>query len=103
MRRKTILSLLSAVLILTGCASSPKPYIQQTVPPLDSSLAADCKALPVPPDGDYDELTGWMVEVIGMYGECAGRHMATVKAWEETEKDKSSKKTVGKTVRPPRV
>ena len=26
--------------------------------------AADCKALPEPPDGDYDELTGWMVDVV---------------------------------------
>ena len=83
MRRKTILSLLSAVLILTGCASSPKPSIQPTVPPLDSSLAADCKALPTPPEGDYDELTGWMVDVIGMYGECAARHRATVGLWQE--------------------
>ena len=83
MRRKTVLSLLIAVLILTGCASSPKPSIQPTVPPLDSSLAADCKALPTPPDGDYDELTGWMVDVIGLYGECAARHRATVKVWEE--------------------
>ena len=81
MRRKTILSLLSAVLILTGCVSSPKPSIQPTVPPLDSSLAADCKALPAPPDGDYDELTSWMVDVIGMYGECAARHRATVGLW----------------------
>ncbi|WP_456238719.1 Rz1-like lysis system protein LysC [Oxalobacter paeniformigenes] len=82
MRRKTILSLLSAVLILIGCASSPKPSIQPTVPPLDSSLAADCKALPEPPDGDYDELTGWMVDVIGMYGECAARHKTMVRVWE---------------------
>ena len=81
MRKRTALCLLSAVLMLTACASSPKLSIQPTVPPLDSSLAADCKALPEPPDGDYDELTGWMVDVIGMYGECAGRHRATVKMW----------------------
>lgn len=83
MRRKTVLSLLIAVLMLTGCASSPMLSIQPTVPPLDSRLAADCKALPEPPDGDYDELTGWMVDVIGMYGECAARHSATVKVWGE--------------------
>ena len=81
MRKRTVLCLLSAVLILTGCASSPKPSIQPTVLPLDSSLAADCKALPTPPAGDYDELTGWMVDVIGMYGECAARHRATVAVW----------------------
>ena len=85
MRKRTALCLLSAVLILTGCASSPKPSILPTVPPLDTSLAADCKALPEPPDGDYDELTGWMVDVIGLYGECAAMHKATVKAWESIE------------------
>ena len=84
MRRKTILSLLIAVLMLTGCASSKMQYVQQ-MPPLDSSLAADCKPLPEPPDGDYDELTGWMMDVIGMYGECAGRHRAIVKTWESIE------------------
>lgn len=81
MRKRTVLCLLSAALILTGCASSPKPSIQPTVPPLDSSLAADCKALPTPPAGDYDALTGWMVDVIGLYGECAAQHRATVAVW----------------------
>ena len=80
MRRKTILSLLTVVLMLTGCASSRMQYVQQ-IPPLDSSLAADCKALPDPPEGDYDELTGWMMDVIGMYGECAARHRVTVAVW----------------------
>lgn len=82
MRKGIVLCLLSAVLMLTGCASSPMPS-QPPIPPLDSSLAADCKALPTPPDGDYDELTGWMVDVIGLYGECAARHRATVKVWGE--------------------
>lgn len=82
MRKRTILCLLTAVLMLTACASSRMPSQPQT-PPLDSSLAADCKALPEPPDGDYDELTDWMVDVIGLYGECAGRHRETVKAWRE--------------------
>ena len=82
MRRKTVLSLLIAVLMLTACASSPMPS-QPPIPPLDSSLAADCKALPEPPEGDYDDLTDWMVDVIGMYGECAGRHRAIVKVWGE--------------------
>lgn len=82
MRRKTVLSLLIAVLMLTGCASSRMPS-QPQIPPLDSSLAKDCPALPAPPDGDYDELTGWMVDVIGMYGECAARHKAVVKLWQK--------------------
>lgn len=83
MRRKTVLSLLIAVLILTGCASSKMPS-QPPIPPLDSSLAADCKLLPEPPEGDYDDLTGWMVDVIGLYGECAARHKSVVDLWERT-------------------
>ena len=82
MRKRTILCLLTAVLMLAACTSSRMP-LQPQIPPLDSSLVADCKALPEPPDGDYDELTDWMVDVIGMYGECAARHRATVKAWRE--------------------
>ena len=84
MRKRTVLCLCSVVLILNGCASSPMPS-QPPIPPLDSSLAADCKALPTPPDGDYDELTGWMVDVIGLYGECAARHRATVELWGRNE------------------
>lgn len=83
MRRKTVLSLLIASLILTGCASSPMPS-QPPIPPLDSSLAADCKPLPVPPEGDYDDLTGWIVDVIGLYGECAARHRTVVNMWLKT-------------------
>ena len=78
MLKKTTLSLWIAALLATGCASSKMQYVQP-IPPLDSSLAADCSQLPEPPDGD---LTGWMVDVIGMYGDCAARHRATVKAWE---------------------
>ena len=80
MRKRIVLCLLSAVWMLTACASSKMPS-QLPIPPLDSSLAADCKLLPEPPDGDYDELISWMVDVIGIYGECAGRHRATVKVW----------------------
>lgn len=88
MRRKTILSLLIAVLIATGCASSKMPSQLPTVPPLDSSLAAHCRLLPEPPEGDYDELTGWMLDVINQYGECASRHHATVKAWNAMKTEK---------------
>ncbi len=83
MRRKMILSPLIVALILTGCASSRMQCEPQT-PPLDSSLAADCKLLPDPPDGTYDDLTGWMVDVIGLYGDCAARHRSVVGLWERT-------------------
>ena len=81
MNSQRILYGLIAALILSGCASSSQPSVLQTVPPLDSSLAAYCKPLPEPPDGDYDELTDWMVDVVGLYGECASRHHAIVHAW----------------------
>lgn len=80
MLKKTTLSLLTAVLILTGCASSKVPS-QPQIPPLDSSLAANCPMLPEPPEGDYDKLTGWVLDVIGMYGDCAARHKQTAKLW----------------------
>lgn len=81
MLKKTTLPLLIASLMLTGCASSKMQYVQP-IPPLDSSLAADCRLLPEPPESNYDGLAVWMVDVIGIYGDCAARHRATVKAWE---------------------
>ena len=80
MRERIILLLTTAVLILSGCASSKMP-LQPPIPPLDSSLAADCRLLPEPPEGGYDDLMTWMVSVIGMYGDCAARHKQTVNAW----------------------
>ena len=62
MLKKTTVSLWIAALMATGCASSKMQYAQP-IPPLDSSVAADCSQLPGPPDGDYDELTGWMLAV----------------------------------------
>src|SRR3569623_947380 len=81
--RTLLLCLLTAALMLSGCASSPAPLVPSTKPLLDSALAADCKPLGQPdkPD-DYDAWLTWMVDVVlPNYGDCAIRHRRTIEAW----------------------
>lgn len=81
--RLSSLCLLTASLMLAGCASSPTPLPQPTpVPPLSSDLAADCAQLTAPTALDYDVWLDWTTQtVLPAYAECAARHHATVQAW----------------------
>ena len=82
MLRKNILCLLAAVWMLTGCASSRKPSMQQTdVPPLDAALAAPCQEILPPDSADIDAYLDWSIDLLGKYGDCARRHQAVVQAW----------------------
>lgn len=56
--------------------------MQQTVPQLDSSLAAPCKTLVAPQLLDFDDWQVWTQDVVlQAYGDCAARHLKTVQAW----------------------
>lgn len=77
-----LLCLMTAALMLSGCAASRTQYVQRTVPPLDSRLSEPCQPLPDPPAGDYDAWQAWVQDqVLVAYGECAAKHRETVKAW----------------------
>ena len=81
MRSKLIPFLPIAGLMLSDCASSPRP-LPQPMPPLETSLAQPCLQIPDPPAGSYDAWQDWMQnEVLKAYGLCAARHAATVAAW----------------------
>lgn len=73
--------LLSASLLLVSSACSKQPLATPT-PVLEANLSADCPPLPNPPIPFLDpERSLWAETVIAMYGDCAGRHHATVEAW----------------------
>ena len=85
------LCLMTAVLLLSGCAALNPPLMQRTVPPLDSQLAQLCPPLPEPPRGDYDAWQAWMQDqVLVAYGICAARHRETVEAYEILRESSSS-------------
>lgn len=86
MLRKIILCPLLATSMLTGCASSKPQLIQPTIPDLDSALAAPCPPLTAPTDSAVDSLIESYLEAATKYGDCARRHDATVKAWQELKK-----------------
>jgi hypothetical protein len=77
-----LLYLTIAVLILSGCVASRTQFVPRTVPPLDSRLAEPCQPIPDPPAGGYDAWQAWVQDrVLVLYGECASRHLETVRAW----------------------
>lgn len=78
---KPRLCLLIASLMLCGCASSPLQLPRQ-IPPLDFSLAQPCQPLPDFTGTGYDEMQDWVQQtVLQLYGTCAARHAAAVRAW----------------------
>ena len=83
MPRKTILCLILAVSVLTGCASSKPQLIQPTIPSLDSALSAPCPPVSEPVDDSVDSLIDSYLDLVGKYSDCSRRHDATVEAWEK--------------------
>lgn len=82
-----LLCLITAALILSGCAASPIRFVPRTVPPLDSELAQPCPQIPDPPAGDYDAWQAWVQDrVLVAYGVCAARHRETVGAYDSLRK-----------------
>lgn len=79
MRQRLILS---ALLLLSLGACSPRVFWTPTVPRLAANLAAPCPPLPLPPEPLTDPDRGfWEADMIAKYGDCAARHRATVDAW----------------------
>ena len=77
------LCLLIAVLILSGCSAvMPLSRLHAPLyPPLDASLAADCRLPDVSPVADYDEWDKENADILAALADCAVRHHQTVKAW----------------------
>ena len=83
MHKLKSLYLLIAVLMTAGCATSKAPLMPPTrqQAQLDSKLAEPCAVIPYPDSQDFDVWQLWAQQLLTAYGECAGRHAETVKAW----------------------
>ena len=81
MRSICVLCLFCASLTLSGCETLTSLLTRQ-IPPLDTSLAADCPTLTKPQKPDYDVWQFWVEQVVlPAYHDCASRHHQTVKSW----------------------
>lgn len=68
-----------ALLTLSACASATTPPVEK--PPLDPSLTQPCPPLAADlATGEAGELLAKLVEVAGLYYECAARHEGLVKS-----------------------
>lgn len=79
MRTPSILIALLASLSLAACGKPLKP----PTGPLPANLRQPCPPLPLPPKplvGEARDL--WEAAIITLYGECAARHLAAIKATE---------------------
>lgn len=67
------------LLLLAACS---RTLSVTPTPALQANLAQPCPPLPLPPDPLLDpERAMWEAATIALYGDCADRHQATVKAW----------------------
>ena len=74
------LSIAMCALMLTACASRPKPSVSPTV--TQANLLQPCPKLPEPKGETMTggETLSYLVDVIGLYGDCRARHEALAKA-----------------------
>ena len=71
------------LLMLGGCSKSVSIA---PIPALQANLAQPCQVLPSPPDPLNDPARAvWEMDLIAAYGDCAARHLATVKAWPKAD------------------
>lgn len=77
MKARPLACALCLTLLLTACAKPLKVQIE----PLPANLRQPCLELPLPPVPLIDAARAlWETEIIRLYGTCAARHLATVKA-----------------------
>lgn len=79
--RHQMLLALAAVLMMTACASSVPPAtgLQR---PLPAAALQLCPAPPTLGSGEVDEVAATLMDMYGLYGQCAGLHADLVRALE---------------------
>jgi len=83
---KTILSLLTADLTLTACASGTPPTQTPSLFPPESEMQL-CPALPMPQSGALTDLLTNHIAVTKAYHQCKDRHQGLVDWLEKTASD----------------
>lgn len=69
------LSLLSLVMLLTGCMVTPSPSY---MPALPANLAVECEKLPPLKDTKADTVFMWTLDAVNFNHRCARLHSDTV-------------------------
>lgn len=75
------LPVLAAVLMMTACASSAPP-VTALRQPLPAAALQLCPAPPMPASAEVDEVAAVLMDMYGLYGQCAGLHADLVRALE---------------------
>ena len=75
------LPVLAAVLLMTACASSAPP-VTALRQPLPAAALQLCPAPPMPASAEVDEVAAVLMDMYGLYGQCAGLHADLVRALE---------------------
>lgn len=75
------LPVLAAVLMMTACASSAPP-VTALRQPLPAAALQLCPAPPMLGSAEVDEVAAALMDMYGLYGQCAGLHADLVRALE---------------------
>ena len=76
-----LLLALVAVLMMTACASSAPP-VTALRQPLPAAALQLCPAPPMLGSAEVDEVAAVLMDMYGLYGQCAGLHADLVRALE---------------------
>ncbi len=72
---------LAAVLMMTACASSAPP-VTALQRPLPAAALQLCPAPPMLDSAEVDDVAAALMDMYGLYGQCAGLHADLVQALE---------------------
>ncbi len=75
------LLVLAAASMMTACASS-NPHASALPRPLPAAALQLCPAPPAPPGAEVDEVAAALMDMYGLYGQCAALHADLVRALE---------------------
>lgn len=79
--RLRLLLALVAVLMMTACASSAPP-VTALQRPLPAAALQLCPAPPMLDSAEVDDVAAALMDMYGLYGQCAGLHADLVQALE---------------------
>ena len=75
------LPVLAAVLMMTACASSAPP-VTALRQPLPAAALQLCQVPPMLDSAEVDDVAAALMDMYGLYGQCAGLHADLVQALE---------------------
>lgn len=81
--RPPLLPVLAAALMMTACASSA-PHVTALQRPLPAAALQLCPAPPPAPGPEVDDVAVALMDLYGLYGQCAALHADLVRAVEAT-------------------